>query len=549
MTALLRLDQVSRRFGGLTALHPVSVEVTAGTRHAVIGPNGAGKTTLLNLVAGTLRPTTGSIAFAGHDITRLSAPARARHGIGRTWQHPAVCARLTVAANLALALTHPSDRAARAMLLRRRGLHARVAELVDNAGLTEHATTRAGQLPYGLQRQLEFAMALAARPRLLLLDEPSAGLDPDEISRLADRITALTDDVTVLLVDHHLDLIWSLAHTVTVLHHGQHLATGSPEQIRADPQVHAAYLATTGRPAAARRSGPPTGQPLLQVRDLRAGYHGAPVLDAVDLDVHQGEAVAVLGRNGAGKTTLLNTIAGLLPAHGGRIELVGQPRTARRPHQLARAGLAIVPQGRRLFAALTVAEHLTFARAAYRPVMPPASPGGAWRIERILTLLPALGARTHHQARRLSGGEQQMLALARALLTNPRLLVLDEPSEGLAPAVIVDLAHILADLIAGGLAVLIAEQNLALAAHVTDRVVVLHHGRVAMGCSTHELAEPEHLHRLHTLLGVTDPARHAEVMPAASAPDPTRAGLSTTVGPARPTAPPRTPPDSEGKLP
>ena len=202
MSTLLHLDQVSRRFGGLAALHPVSIEVTAGTRHAVIGPNGAGKTTLLNLAAGTLRPTTGRIAFAGRDITRLSAPDRAWHGIGRTWQHPAVCGRLTVASNLALALTHRSDRAARAMQLRRRSLHARVAELVDNAGLSEYATTRAGQLPYGLQRQLELAMALAALPKLLLLDEPSAGLDPDEISRLADRLTALTADVTVLLVDH-----------------------------------------------------------------------------------------------------------------------------------------------------------------------------------------------------------------------------------------------------------------------------------------------------------------------------------------------------------
>ncbi|BEL12924.1 hypothetical protein Q0Z83_111150 [Actinoplanes sichuanensis] len=502
MTTLLQLNGISRRFGGLTALHPIDLDVTAGSRHAVIGPNGAGKSTLLNLIAGTLRPTGGRITFAGRDITRLSPAARARHGIGRTWQHPAVCGRLAVAANLELALTHPSDRAARTVL-RRRALHARVDELIDDAGLTGDATTRAGQLPYGLQRQLELAMALATRPRLLLLDEPSAGLDPDEISRLTHLISALDDDVTVLLVDHNLDLIWDLAHTVTVLHHGQHLATGNPEQIRSDTQVADAYL-TTDRPNTARRRDAPAGPILLQVRDLRAGHDGAPVLAGVDVDIRQGEAVAVLGRNGTGKTTLLNTIAGLLPAHGGRVELLGHP-TGRRPHQLARAGLAIVPQGRRLFGPLTVAEHLTAAHAVSRRVMPPPSPGDVWTIERILTLLPALAGRTRHQARQLSGGEQQMLALARALLTNPRLLILDEPSEGLAPAVIAELATILTDLTTGGLAVLIAEQNLALATAVAHRVIVLNSGHVAMRSTTHRLAAPEQLHRLHTLLGVAGP--------------------------------------------
>ena len=525
---LLHLDEISRRFGGLTALHPVSLEVTAGARHAVIGPNGAGKTTLLNLVAGTLHPTAGRICFAGHDITRRSAPDRARQGIGRTWQHPAVCGRLTVEANLALALTHRADRAARAMLLSRRALRTRVAELADHAGLADHAATPAGQLPYGLQRYLELAMALATRPRLLLLDEPSAGLDPDEIARLTALIAALPTDVTVLLVDHNLDLIWSLAHTVTVLHHGQHLATGSPEQIRANSEVRAAYLTSTDRPAAPPRRRTATGPALLRARELRTGYHGAPVLDSVDLEVHEGEAVAVLGRNGAGKTTLLNTIAGLLPAHGGRVELVGQPPIGRQAHQLARAGLAIVPQGRRLFATLTVAEHLTCARAAHRSAPRP-TPDGGWTIERVLALLPALVERTHHQARRLSGGEQQMLALARALLTNPRLLLLDEPSEGLAPAMIDQLAAILADLTAGGLAVLVAEQNLALAAAATDRIVVLHHGSVAMGCSTADLSESGHLDRLHTLLGVAGPARKS--MPAIAATDLPSGGLSTDGAP------------------
>jgi branched-chain amino acid transport system ATP-binding protein len=505
MTTLLHLDNVGRRFGGLAALHEVSVELAAGTRHAIIGPNGAGKTTLVNLIAGTLRPSAGTIVFDGRDITRLPAAARARHGIARTWQHPAVFGRLTVTANLTLALTHHRNGTARNRLLPRAALQDRAARLIGDAGLAEHATIPAGQLPYGLQRRLELAMALATRPRLLLLDEPSAGLDPHETTRLTQEITALDGDIGVLLVDHNLDLIWSLADTVTVLHHGRHLATGSPDAIRADPRVQDAYLSTGTPPAPPQqRASTPGGAVLLDVGHLRASYHDAPVLDGIDLHVHEGEAVAVLGRNGAGKTTMLNAIAGLLAPQSGRIELAGRPLSTRRPHHPARAGLAFVPQDRRLFGPLTVTEHLTCALAAHRRA-PRANASQAWTIDRVLELLPALGARAHQPAHRLSGGEQQMLALARALLTNPRLLVLDEPSEGLAPAVIGQLTLTLTALIAGGLAVLIAEQNLALAVAVTDRVVVLSRGHIAMTCPTHQLSEAAQRHRLHILLGVADP--------------------------------------------
>jgi ABC-type branched-subunit amino acid transport system ATPase component len=504
MTGLLRLNSLGRDFGGLTAVQDITLDIATGSRHAVIGPNGAGKTTVVNLIAGTLRPSRGSIVYAGRDITRASAPARARHGMARTFQHPAVFARLTVTANLALVLTHAAQ--AVGTIRHRRTVDAVATRLVDDAGLAAHATTPAGQLPYGLQRRLELAMALAARPRLLLLDEPSAGLDPDDTASLTHLIHTLTADTTVLLIDHNLDLVFTVADTVTVLHHGRHLATGTPDQIRDNPQVHDAYLPTGDQTPPAR---PPRATPrrpaLLQIRGLRAGYRGAPVLDRVDLDVAAGEAVAVLGRNGAGKTTLLNTIAGLLPPHAGRIDIAGQPLPTRRGHDPARAGLAFVPQGRRLFASLTVAEHLTAAQAANRG-RPRTAP--VWTVERLLNLLPALAGRLHHRAHRLSGGEQQMLALARALLTNPRLLLLDEPSEGLAPAVIGQLTTTLVQLTADGLAVLIAEQNLALATAITDRVTVLDHGRIAMTCPTPALSDPSHQRQMHALLGVADPTHH-----------------------------------------
>ncbi|HEX5598416.1 MAG TPA: ATP-binding cassette domain-containing protein [Micromonosporaceae bacterium] len=493
---LLRMEALGRRYGGLDALRDLNLDIPVGARHAIIGPNGAGKTTLFNLIAGTVRPSSGRVLLDGQDIGRLGAAARARRGISRTWQHPAIFSRLSVAANVDLAVTRHSVRPGRLRRLGRDRVRARSRTILAQVGLTAHADARAGQLPYGLRRRLEFAVALAAQPRLLLLDEPSAGLAPDEVSRLTAAINDLPADVTVLLIDHNLDLVWAIADTVTVLDHGRHLTTGTPEEIRADPRVRAAYLTTGSTPPAAAVSAT-DGPVLLRVQGLRAGYHGAPVLDDLDLHLAEGEVLAVLGRNGAGKTTLLNGLTGLLtPAPPTVIELAGNRIEAGQRHRIARSGVALVPQGRRLFN-LTVAEHLTAAAAA----APGDRNGRRWQREEILSLLPPLRNRLHHHARQLSGGEQQMLALARALLTNPRLLLLDEPSEGLAPAVIEQLAGIIRDIATEGVGVLLAEQNVPLALNIADRVLVIERGRIALTTDRGGFGDGQQ-QRLDELLGV-----------------------------------------------
>jgi len=231
---VLVVENLGRRYGELAALDGVGLRVEAGARHALIGPNGAGKSTLLNLIAGGLRPTAGRIHFAGRDVTRLAPARRARLGIGRTHQHPAVWSTLSAVDNVLVAGRRPWGRL-------RRGGKERARELLAAVGLAPAAGTPAGALSHGQRRQLELAMALAGEPRLLLLDEPAAGLAPPEVELLAGLLAALPQTVAVLLVEHHLDLVYGFADRVTVLHSGKHVHTGTVPETRSSPEVAAAY--------------------------------------------------------------------------------------------------------------------------------------------------------------------------------------------------------------------------------------------------------------------------------------------------------------------
>ncbi|BCJ58172.1 ATP-binding cassette domain-containing protein [Micromonospora endophytica] len=494
-SALLRLEAVSRSYGARRAVDEVSLDLYPGGRHAVIGPNGAGKSTLLHLIAGTLHPTSGRIHYAGHDIGRWPAHRRARAGIARTWQHPALARPLTAVQNVLLAVPGQRLTALRAAA----PVVAAAYEALAQVGLTAHADRPAGQLAYGDQRRLEIAVALAAQPRLLLLDEPSAGLATGEITRLTELIRTLPGDISVLLVDHNLDFVAAVADTVTVLHHGQHIATGTPTDIREHPDVRRVYLGTDAPTSPAPGSPTTTtaaaaGTPILRVRNLSAGYTGAPVLTDITLDVPAGRVTAVVGRNGAGKTTLIHTIAGLHPAEpGADIRLHEQALTGCDTRRRARAGLALVPQGRRLFAGLTVDEHLALPR-------PHPTRTRAVDVRQVFDLFPALAERRHHRPHQLSGGEQQMLALARALIAAPDALLLDEPSEGLAPAVVGQLAAIITGLAAAGTAILLAEQNLALACQVAHDIAVLDRARIIRQVALADIREyPSDLHDLLTV--------------------------------------------------
>ena len=235
----------------------------------------------------------------------------------------------------------------------------------------------------------------------------------------------------------------------------------------------------------------------LSIRGLVSGYAGSAVLHGVDLDVPAESVVAVLGRNGVGKTTLVNTVMGLVRRTAGSVRLGDVELAGRRPDVIARAGVALVPQGRRVFPTLTVAEHLALTEklGARRTAK-----HCGWTRERVLELLPRLGERLEHRGDQLSGGEQQMLAIARALLTNPRLLLLDEPSDGLAPSVVQQIGEVIGQLTGEGIAILLVEQNLRLAFSVADRVAVMEKGRVVLDTTLEDFRSDAA--RAQQLLGV-----------------------------------------------
>ncbi|MEU4272845.1 ABC transporter ATP-binding protein [Streptomyces sp. NPDC026092] len=230
-------------------------------------------------------------------------------------------------------------------------------------------------------------------------------------------------------------------------------------------------------------------KPFFSVRDLRSGYAGGVVLDGVDLDLEPGGILAVLGRNGVGKTTLMSTVMGFVRPYGGSVTVDGRELAGARVDVIARAGVGVVPQGRRVFAPLTVAEHLAIAARRHAR--------GPWTRARILDLLPRLGERLGHRGDQLSGGEQQMLAIARALLGNPRLLLLDEPSDGLAPAIVAQVGEVVREVSAQGMTVVLVEQNLGLALSVAENVAVMQKGRIVHRAPSAEFAaRPDDRRRL-----------------------------------------------------
>ncbi|MEW1775930.1 ATP-binding cassette domain-containing protein [Streptomyces sp. NPDC086777] len=452
--ALLRLEHVSVAYGGLKALEDASLSVRQDEVLAVIGPNGAGKTTLLNVLSGLTGNgrVSGTADFAGRPLLTARATARRRLGIGRTFQHAEVFSELTVAENV---------------LCTRRRVTARdrdaVARLLSSVGLADVADRRPAELPFGLQKRLDLARAMAERPRLLILDEPFGGLDAGERALLAGHIRRLNAEGTaVVVIDHVLDDLFSVAHRVLAFDFGRTVGDGAPDTVLQDPKVRSSYLGTVGNRAQLPDA---VGERnLIRLRGTGHSYGGVAALRDVDLDVREGSVLGVAGANGAGKSTLAGILHGSLrPTHGVR-ESGGSVRTS------------LAPEGRGLFKTLSLRENLEVAAYA-------AGITGSELRARLADTVQWLPARLRDRmsapAAGLSGGEQQMLAVARALIARPDVLIVDEPALGLAPALVDEVYDRLIGLTHDGLTVVLLEQSLSRALSVCHEVAVLHEGVVA----------------------------------------------------------------------
>jgi ABC-type branched-subunit amino acid transport system ATPase component len=516
----LKVEDVSVRFGGVRALSNVNLEVGDDVVTGLIGPNGAGKTTLFNVISGLQRTEHGQVTLGDRNITSMSPRRRARLGVARTFQRLEIFGSMTAKENIQVAAELH-----RSWSGKKTNPKAVADAILSQLRLTPIANLLAGDLPTGLSRLVELGRALATEPKIMLLDEPSSGLSTEETEVMGDQLVELAGSgIGILLVEHDMELVMRVSRQVWVLETGAIIASGSPAAVQADPAVRLAYLGaeahgahgdalhpeeaarplgdgspnsgapTSGPTPVVVRSEPPvddpaasngavTGEPAaLRLTGIRAAYGTIEVIHGVDLSVEPGTVMALLGPNGAGKSTLLKVASGRLRPTKGTVHFGGQDVTRRSSDRLTRSGLCTVPEGRGVFPNLTVAENLsmwTFAGKVRRSDVE----------ERAFTRFPPLSSRRNQAAGTLSGGEQQMLAMSRALSTNPSLLLLDEISMGLAPLIVVELYDLVVQLATEGIAILVVEQSARTALSVADRASVMAAGRLVLTGTPAEVAD------------------------------------------------------------
>jgi ABC-type branched-subunit amino acid transport system ATPase component len=519
--ALLNVDSVSVRFGGLQALAAVTIDVPENEVTGLIGPNGAGKTTLFNVITGLQPPTGGTVVLDGKDITTTKPHQRARLGIGRTFQRLETFGTLSVRDNVLVAAEMRKGWSREKF---KPGVLAD--ELIERIGLTSVATERVDRLSTGTQRLVEMARALATKPRVVLLDEPSSGLNEAETADFSELLLELAESgLAILLVEHDMGLVMSACHHIHVLDFGQIIAYGTPTEVQANTLVRAAYLGegdeaeevpeaqqallaevsalqeevraetepTNGStpsitvsepPPATTTASTPTEGAALELIDVRAAYGSIDVLHGVNITIRPGTVYALLGPNGAGKTTTLKVASGQLKPTAGEVRYLGEKINGRPADKVARAGLCTIPEGRGIFPNLSVLENLrtmTYTGTSLSEIE-----------DQAYSRFPRLKERRKQMAGTLSGGEQQMLAIARAIGTEPKVLLLDELSMGLAPLVVSELYDVVKRIAADDVSILVVEQFAHEVLGVADVAAIILHGKVQFEGSPPEVADALH---------------------------------------------------------
>jgi ABC-type branched-subunit amino acid transport system ATPase component len=457
-------------FGLVRVLDGFELSIAKGTIHGLIGPNGAGKTTLVNALTAVIKAGAGEILLDGQPLPS-SPRAVALAGIGRTFQSSTLSPELSALDNVLVGGVSKTRsgvlRSALQTPLARREhaqLRARAAALLDEVGAHFERTAPVSELPFGALRKVEIARALMLDPMLLILDEPTAGMTSGEVDEIRQLLVRLRDGargVTALLIEHNMDFVFGCCDVVTAMDNGRAIASGAPGEIRRDPEVIRSYLGVgmaeqDDMALAPTPSASPNDRPtLLSVQNLTAGYGGAAAISSISIEVSEKDFVAIFGANGAGKSTLLNALFGQpAPSHG-KVVWRGKDITGKSAEVVVKRGLVLVPQDGSVFPDQTVDDNL---QLALHGVGLRRSEARARRAS-MYELFPGLSKRSKLVAGLLSGGERRMLSLAKALIRQPKLIALDEPSIGLSPSVVQELKSKLQHLKLGGLTVIVSEQN------------------------------------------------------------------------------------------
>ena len=482
-TPVLEVTNLSKNFGGLRALNEVDLTINRQEIVALIGPNGAGKTTFFNCITGIYLPTEGTVQL--HLPERNGKPASSTTlngmkpneitslGMARTFQNIRLFPTMTVLENVMIGRHCRTSAGIAGAVFQDSRTKAeeqatidRSYELLREVGLNMHYQDEARNLPYGAQRRLEIARALATDPAVLLLDEPAAGMNPQETLELKSLILHLRKefDLSILLIEHDMGMVMSLSDRIYVMEYGS----------------WARRRKCARTPASSRRIlESPT---MLELRNVNTFYGNIQALRDVNIRINEGEIVTLIGANGAGKSTTLMTICGGTPPRSGEVLFRGHPIHTLRPNKIVALGISQVPEGRLIFPDLTVQENLdlgAFLRNDKDNIKKD--------LDYIFDLFPILAQRRAQTGGTLSGGEQQMLAISRAIMARPTLLLLDEPSLGLAPIIIQQIFSIIEKINADGTTVFLVEQNANQALRIANRAYVMENGRIVMEDSADKL--------------------------------------------------------------
>lgn len=518
----LSIKNLSIHFGGVQALTNVNIEVPPKSFVGLMGPNGAGKTTLLNCVSRLYNPDEGQIYFDGHDILKLRGDELTRLGIARTFQDLNFFSQIEntlvidymklgqfdpgqnsfiksgLQLKSSIELERQITKNSRRILDFFRQLRDHLEDpqeernfplLYGREGfpdLLDFEYHPIGSLSFAWRRRLDLARALACSPRLLLLDEPAQGLAPSEIENLGKTLKIVQAEfgVSALIVEHNVDTLMKISDQIAVLDHGKIIANGPPEEIRINKEVIEIYLGHKSEKVLSEGSITATESifvspratdsvPLVEVKNLDLFYGTAQALFSVSLKFFPKQITSILGTNGSGKSTLLKAISGYEKPIFGEILFNGEALPLGWPEIINERGIQYVPQGHLIFPELTVMENLRIGAYALEKKGGKLSQG----LDKIYSYFVDLRDLRSLQAANLSGGQQQMLAMAQALIGDPQLLLLDEPSLGLSPALVENLFNIIQRISKDEkCSIVLVEQNTKKALEISDYIFMMSSG-------------------------------------------------------------------------